>query len=160
MTTQIEKLDGGIRQKDIVILEITGSTDFEIFLVGNGTFRHQSNHLSVWSVLLTNHERSYLLEMLEDIGLSVKCTVQQSKTEMTKNYPKFSPFLCEQCQSCPLYWSLFIPKTHEEIFLKGTSPCYVVREEPENTEALIKLSQKYKSHYDLCDYLHKTTENS
>lgn len=155
MTTQIEKLDGGIKRKDTVILEITGNTDFEIAVVANGTFRHRANHLSIWSLILSNKERSSLLTLLDDIGLNVKCTVQESKTEMTKDYPTFSPFLCDECQTCPLYWSLFIPKNQPEIFLKGTSPCYIVREDEESVEALLKLSDKYRNHYDLCTYLHK-----
>lgn len=152
MTTQIEKLDGGIKQKDIVLFEITGENDFEISIKGNGTFKHKSNHLSVWSLLLTVEEKNFLLGILDDKGLSVKCVVQQSKTEMTKNYPTFSPFICENCPKCPLYWSLFIPKTQEELFLKGTSPCYIIREEAENTEALLKLSDNYRKHYDACSY--------
>lgn len=158
MNTQIEKLDGTIKQKDMSVIEVCGPNDFSLYILGNGHFNHKANHISVWTLCLTTTERNNIIACLSENGLSVKCTVQQSKTEILKDYPKFYPYLCDKCVECPLYWSLFVPKTQEELFLKGTSPCYIIREDEENSQALLALSSNYKKYFNLCTYFHPVIE--
>lgn len=169
MTTQIDKLDGHtelnlsnthwedtLHTKQVRFLIIIGDCDISMNIKGNGHYSHAAKQVSYWSLLLSKIELDGIVEVITTSGLSVKVEETQTKTEIG-GYPTFATFLCPECVKCPLYWSLFVPKSLEEVFNKNTSPCYAVREEVDSVKSLLGLSRHYLDGFLSCSYFDETT---